>query len=109
MGRGNSGLILTFLQKTSIGANLRVSVSFSDFTLSIVPLGFKGLTIEVHSCHRFDSRKSDFITRRTPVKLRYRTVPLSTVLVLYWYTCTGTVLYRKCTVPYRTIEYMENV
>ena len=40
---------------------------------------FSGLTVEVHYSHRFDSRKSGFITRRTPVKLRYGTVPYRTV------------------------------
>ncbi len=61
---------------------LRVSVSLSDFTLRIVPVGFQGLTGEVHSIHRFDSRKSE----------------LSTGLVLYRYRnridCIENVLYR---------------
>ena len=32
---------------SQIGSNLRVFVSFSDFILSVVPLGFQGLTVEV--------------------------------------------------------------
>jgi hypothetical protein len=52
-----------------------------DFTLSIVPIGFRGLTVVVPPSRKFDSRKGDFMT---PVKLRYG---------------TGTVRYR--TVPYR--------
>ena len=53
-----------------------------DFTLSIVPVGFRGLTVEVPPSRKFDSRKGDFVT---PVKLRYG---------------KGTARYR--TVPYRT-------
>ena len=61
------------------------SISVYDiihFTLSIVPVGFRGLTVEVQPSRRFDSRKGDFVTL---VKLRYG---------------TDTVRYR--TVPYRT-------
>ena len=59
-----------------------------DFTLSIVPVGFRGLTAEVPPSRKFDSRKGDFMT---PVKLRYgtgtvryRTVPYRTVPKIYW-------------------------
>ncbi len=70
-------------------------MSFSDFTLSIVPVGFQGLTVEVHSSHRFDSRKSEFITRRTPVKLRYRTVEYGTSIVQEQEPyCIENILYR---------------
>ena len=54
-----------------------------DFTLSIVPVGFRGLTVKVQPSRKFESRKGEFIT---PVK--------------HWYG-TGTVRYR--TVPYRTV------
>ncbi len=83
-----------------MGLNLKsVLCEFSDFALGIIPVGFQGLTVEFHSSHRFDSRKSEFITRRTPVKLRYPTVPFSTVLVLYRYK-NRIVSKMYCTVPY---------
>jgi len=41
-----------------------------DFTLSLVPVGFRGLTVEVPPSRMFDSRKGDFMT---PVKQRYGT------------------------------------
>ena len=52
-----------------------------DFTLSIVPVGFRGLTVEVPPSRKFDSRKGDFMT---PVKQRFRTVPYRTVPKIYW-------------------------
>ena len=55
------------------------------FTLSIVHVGFRDLTVEVQSSRKFDSRKGDFLS---PVKPRYG---------------TGTVRYRTGNTLYRTV------
>ena len=49
------------------------SISVYDiiyFTLSIVPIGFRGLIVEVQPSRKIDSRKGDFVR---PVNLRYGT------------------------------------
>jgi len=64
------------------------SISVYDiihFTLSIVHVGFRGLTAEVQDSRKFDSRKDEFVT---PVKLRYG---------------TGTVRYRTVNILHRTV------
>jgi hypothetical protein len=61
------------------------SISVYDiihFTLSIVPLGFRGLAVEVQPSRNFDSRKGEFLT---PVNLRYGTVPKIYCTVPYFY------------------------
>ncbi len=62
-----------------------------DFTLSIVPVGFRCLTVEVQPSLKFDSRKGDFVT---PVELRYG---IGTV--------RHRIVYRA--VPYRTFTITE--
>ncbi len=51
-----------------------------DFTLSIVLVGFRGLTVEVQPSRRFDSRKGLLCDAgQTTVRYRYRTVPYRAV------------------------------
>ncbi len=68
---------------SQIGSYLRVSVSFSDFTLIVVPLGFQGLTMDVQSS-----------AGSIPARARLR-------LVVHRSNC-GTVQYRTGTVQYGT-------
>ena len=88
-------------------------MSFSDFTLSVISLGFQGLTLDVQSgAGSIPARaRLRLVVRRSNCgTVQYRTGAVqngtSTVPVHDPY-CT--VPYRKYIIPYRTILYTENV
>ena len=88
-----------------------MSESFLDFTLSVVPLGFQGLTVEVQSSAvsiPARARLRLVVRRSNCGTVQYRTGTVqygtSTVPVHDPY-CT--VPYKKYIIPYRTIMYTE--
>ncbi len=92
---------------------MRVFVSFSDFTLSVIPLGFQGIIVEVqYGAGSISARaRLRLVVRRSnrgTVQYRTGTVQYgtSTVPVQDPYS---TVPYRKYMIPYRTTMYTENV